>query len=96
MTAAFTSLSKSSTELGVKNSIVVLKQFVVIRYDRAIVGESIGEARKVLFAQKERMFQDILQQEFCVGVSVCLIYPNCHLLESGDACDLNQSYRSQC
>ena len=52
MTAAFTSLSKSSTELGVKNAILVLKQFVVTRYDRSIAGESIGEARKVLFAQK--------------------------------------------
>ena len=62
MTAAFISLSKSSTELGVKNSILVLKQFVVIRYYRAIAGESISEARKVLLAQKERTLQDILQQ----------------------------------
>ena len=77
MTTVFTSLSKSSPKLGVKNAILVLKQFVVIRYDREIAGESIGEARKALFAQKERTLQDILQQamrytrrEFCVGVSV--------------------------
>ena len=62
MTAAFTSLSKSSTEPEVKNAIQVLKQFVVIMYDTAIAGESVGTARKVLSAQQGRMLDDVLQQ----------------------------------
>jgi len=59
VTEAFTQISQRPTIQDVMSAAPVLERFVVRMYDRTSQCQNVNEARKVLFAQKDRSLENI-------------------------------------